>query len=288
MQYTSSVGVVLIAGTVLYLWHVVRRAGSQRKKQFHGPQKPPRKKKTELLFYLFAVVFPLTYNWLPFLHGHYGKAGAWCWISAARPDCSRSHTGLLYQILLGYFPITLTALLTSSLVAALACRYCRWARRFQEQRRLFLTEAAEVSLLLLYLVCYAIFSIAELVFGIAAKGGTVHNYGLLMTYALSKPLLRALVPLSFLLYIYSTREMAKKLLGWFPWLHSPSTHCEQAVGRGEEDDTSGEAEKAALLGSRPTQSPGGGMRDYSSIQTTVGKCDDNPLYSGVTDKPMHT
>ena len=284
VQYTASVGVLLKIGTVLYLWNRVKMASSLKKVQRHKPRKKSRK--TEVLFFLFAVFFPLSYNWFPFLHSEYGVAGAWCWIRATNPDCSRSTSGLLYQVVLGYIPISLVAVLSCSLVAVTAWRYYKWAWKYRKPRAKLMAEAAEVSLLLAYLVSYAIFSVSELVIGVGVEKNATHNFGLWMTYAIVQPLLRALIPFSFLLYLYSTRPNVKNTLNWCSqycslYIHQRRPdHCQEEEE--EEEEREEREESRPIVDTRHTQFPAWGMGRYDSVQPSSSRPstrDYNPLYS---------
>lgn len=68
--------------------------------------------------YLIAIfLFPLTFNWVPFLHDSYGEAGAWCWIRSkdmnyttnyttniTTIDCTTHRFGVYLQYSLWYVP----------------------------------------------------------------------------------------------------------------------------------------------------------------------------------------
>ena len=57
--------------------------------------------------YLFLIfIFPLMYNWIPFLRSAYGEAGAWCWIRSHdyHKNCSENYAGLIMQYALWYVP----------------------------------------------------------------------------------------------------------------------------------------------------------------------------------------
>lgn len=65
------------------------------------------KKDTEKLeaVYIFMIfIFPFTFNWVPFLHGAYGEAGAWCWIRVENADCSVFDFGMYLSLFLWYVP----------------------------------------------------------------------------------------------------------------------------------------------------------------------------------------
>lgn len=65
-----------------------------------------RAEKYEILFLFLIFVFPLTFNWIPFIKSTYGKAGAWCWIrSKDDTTCQKFEFGQVLQLVLWYIPL---------------------------------------------------------------------------------------------------------------------------------------------------------------------------------------
>ena len=60
----------------------------------------------EGLYITLIVAFPLTFNWIPFLHNTYGRAGAWCWIRNLNYDdnCMEHKFGTILQFAIWYIP----------------------------------------------------------------------------------------------------------------------------------------------------------------------------------------
>ena len=56
----------------------------------------------EVIFVLFAVLFPLLFSWIPFIHDTYGLAGAWCWIRKEDSNCNEYQEGLIEQYALWF------------------------------------------------------------------------------------------------------------------------------------------------------------------------------------------
>lgn len=57
--------------------------------------------------YIFLIfIFPLAFNWIPFLQESYGEAGAWCWIRTKNydHDCSVHKLGMYLKYALWYAP----------------------------------------------------------------------------------------------------------------------------------------------------------------------------------------
>ena len=62
--------------------------------------------KYEALIVLFIFVFPLTFNWIPFIKKSYGIAGAWCWIRSVDNDTGKKFVfGQILQLVLWYLPL---------------------------------------------------------------------------------------------------------------------------------------------------------------------------------------
>ena len=56
-------------------------------------------------FFLFMIfLFPLTFNWIPFIQSSYGKSGPWCWIRS-NTGCNTLRFGLALQFILWYVPL---------------------------------------------------------------------------------------------------------------------------------------------------------------------------------------
>lgn len=90
----------------------------------------------EPLYFLLIFAFPLTFNWVPFLHNTYGKAGAWCWIRSANYDdnCSEHKLGTYLRFALWYVPsyallVTMTFAYVFIIVSVTRQRY-RWTGRY--------------------------------------------------------------------------------------------------------------------------------------------------------------
>jgi hypothetical protein len=65
-----------------------------------------RAEKLEILYVFLIFIFPLMFNWIPFINSSYGRAGAWCWIrSTEETTCLEFKFGQLLQQLLWYIPL---------------------------------------------------------------------------------------------------------------------------------------------------------------------------------------
>ena len=65
-----------------------------------------RTEKLEKLYFVLIFVFPLTFNWIPFIEQAYGLAGAWCWIRSENEDCNGTFMfGIVLRFVLWYVPL---------------------------------------------------------------------------------------------------------------------------------------------------------------------------------------
>ena len=60
----------------------------------------------EGLYVVLIFIFPLTFNWIPFIHNAYGRSGAWCWIRNLNYDdnCTEYRFGSIIQNVLWKVP----------------------------------------------------------------------------------------------------------------------------------------------------------------------------------------
>ena len=62
----------------------------------------------EGLFIVLIFVFPLTFNWIPFINDSYGRSRSWCWIRIINfDDCSEHKFGKILQVALWVVPFYL-------------------------------------------------------------------------------------------------------------------------------------------------------------------------------------
>ena len=77
----------------------------------------------EMGYIFFIFLFPLMFNWIPFLQHSYGESGAWCWIRTVNDDddCSTHKLGMVLSLTLWYVPhyVVLAILFVSYIVTVL-------------------------------------------------------------------------------------------------------------------------------------------------------------------------
>ena len=59
----------------------------------------------EKLYVVLIFVFPLTFNWIPFINNYYGEAGAWCWIRNQDENCQSVKFGNHLRFIFWYIPL---------------------------------------------------------------------------------------------------------------------------------------------------------------------------------------
>ena len=95
----------------------------------------------EPLYFILIFAFPLTFNWIPFLHETYGPSGAWCWIKVVNPDddCSEHIIGVYLRFALWYIPsyalLIIMFLAYVCIVVSVTRQRHRWAGRYDPEAR---------------------------------------------------------------------------------------------------------------------------------------------------------
>ena len=84
----------------------------------------------EGLYVVLIFIFPLTFNWIPFINNAYGRAGAWCWIRNLNYDnCTEFRFGIILRNSLQSVPqyILLVALFSTYIfiITYLVYQWCR-------------------------------------------------------------------------------------------------------------------------------------------------------------------
>ena len=162
----------------------------------------------EVLCILFSVSFPLTYLYIPFIHGTYNLAGGWCWIMTIDETCK--NVGLQDQIILGYGIFEGVGLLSILLTSVFSIIYCRQAYIHKIVRSQHLITLRQTLCLLGFLVA----SVVALSLGFAVRiyTGIVQveeNYALWLTLAIAPPIYQAIYPMGFLVYLYTLQKFKK-------------------------------------------------------------------------------
>lgn len=91
--------------------------------------------KLEFLYLFLIFAFPLTFAWIPFIWGAYGRAGAWCWIRfEERGTCEPYYTGQVLQYMLWFGPLYVLMFILIIIYVLLLFRLYRkpneWTREY--------------------------------------------------------------------------------------------------------------------------------------------------------------
>ena len=168
--------------------------------------------KFELLFVFMIFIFPLTFNWIPFIKGAYWRAGAWCWIRSKNDDCSRFVFGTVLRFILWWIPlyVILVTLIITYCVIIYHMRKKRhtWEGKYDpESTKLQKMMAKEVRPLLWYPLIYFVINIFPLINRIYDTISPEPELALWILHAIFSPLQGGFIALAFTL----DKETLKRL-----------------------------------------------------------------------------
>ena len=170
----------------------------------------------EGLYVVLIFVFPLTFNWIPFINNTYGQFGAWCWIRVINyEDCSVHEFGAILRLVLWNVPFICNHILlvpvylfTLAYVAKQHCCKPRGRDTYNskmETVKKHLNE--EVWPLLFFPLGIILFNLFPVVNAIYGTVSTEPSYALWMLHAIFSPLQGGYVTLVYLL----DRDTRKRL-----------------------------------------------------------------------------
>ena len=96
----------------------------------------------EVVYFLLIFVFPLTFNWVPFLYDNYGESSDYCWIKTYKnyTDCEKAKYGYYFQFGIFWIPYYVVLLVMVVLYVVALCRArCRlkaYTARFDPQDKI--------------------------------------------------------------------------------------------------------------------------------------------------------
>lgn len=156
----------------------------------------------EVSFYALMIVFPLLFDWIPFVTSSYGpaiSAIAWCWIrNYAANNCSTDQAGLWEEILIWEVPFGLVAILVLGLFVTSLCLLLKHTKvhRLIEVGVLHYAFLLALLSLLFFLLALRIIC---LVYYFSVKG---QHFTLWVTDSIAYPLTVTFIPLALLIVIY--------------------------------------------------------------------------------------
>ena len=120
--WMSNVAVIWIMLYLLWIANKLRKV--------HRDGNPYKNKisiKTELVGLFFLIVFPFTFNWIPFIWNMYGISGLWCWIKESRDYCHDYNFGLTLIFSMFYSPLIIIVTFTFISLIAITVILCKGA-----------------------------------------------------------------------------------------------------------------------------------------------------------------
>ena len=165
----------------------------------------------EGLFIVLIFIFPLTFNWIPFINDSYGRAKAWCWIRTLNySNCTEHRFGIIVQYVLWDVPsyIFLCVVLPTYAVVVVFIvvreRFC-FKSKFtcaldQRQQVLDRRVQEEVWPLLFYPIAILLFNTLALINRIySTVNPSSPSYALWMLQAIVSPLQGGFIALVYVL-----------------------------------------------------------------------------------------
>ncbi len=219
-QYVLHIVLLHMLGVVYYLFQRVRKSSPGRRRKQNPAFESKWNMYYEMYFVVFTIIFPLTYNWIPFVLDVYGGP-PWCWIKLTSEDaCSSDLPTFLTVMVVGILPNILVVTICTVVLFIVMVIYCRWLYRFRASRevRSTLTHETGASILLLVvLVTFLIYDYYFLTSAIRFRIGDTrgYKYGLLLANAVFLPVLRLILPVAFVIYLYSFKsEVVRAFKAW--------------------------------------------------------------------------
>ena len=134
-------------------------------------------RRLELFYVITSIGIPLLFDWIPFVNGLYGVAGAWCWIKNWKGDCANDKMllGTIEQYMFLYAPgmalLFIDLLMIIVTIGVLLYRsYCRPAKEAAEYDPLLERQAKrqkkafqEILPLILYPIIFIILFLPSLI-----------------------------------------------------------------------------------------------------------------------------
>ena len=127
-----------------------------------------RTEKFEKIYFILIFVFPLTFNWIPFIELAYGSAGAWCWIRSENKDCSSFTFGVVLRFVLWFVPLYVILIILTVIYIFILYKITKdrhkWEGKFDpDSQRLKEQMQKEVKPLIAYPLIYLLINVVPLI-----------------------------------------------------------------------------------------------------------------------------
>ena len=165
--------------------------------------------------YVFLIfVFPLCFNWIPFIEESYGVAGSWCWIRNKDEDCNEFLFGNYLRFILWYIPLYVVLFILLTTYVFIVCRIRRlrqhWEGKFDpESKRKRKKMLKDFRPLIWYPLIYLLLNIFPLMNRIHDAFVSEPSLTLWVLHALFSPLRGGFIALAYALDGQTVRRMLK-------------------------------------------------------------------------------
>ena len=206
VQVTEWSELIVIFGVSIALYHMIQRETRLENTEEEPLQGTRRESNLtfckEISFLLFAILFPLLFNWVPFLYNDYGESGPWCWIISVQLDCVKNQRGFWEQLGLWYIPFGIVSVLTFVVIVIV---FCRLSHVLRGQENLELRyHARGIGILMFYFIVAILLKTVEVVVRIMdhfRSTDSAENYKLWAVYAAFTPISKLILPIALLVYL---------------------------------------------------------------------------------------
>ena len=168
--------------------------------------------KTEWVGLFFLLIFPFTFNWIPFIWDMYGISGLWCWIKESRGYCEDYELGLTLIFTLFYGPLIIIITFSFVSLMAITSILCKGAlNRSAVSKSTYRRCVKHTILIAIYPLIYNLICLLPIVNRIysasnGSRGGEPF-FPLWIAHTLAEPARVLIPPIAFLLHPSSWKTM---------------------------------------------------------------------------------
>ena len=214
-QIALWMGNVAIIWIVLYLSWLANKLRMLQKGTVAKTESNEISKRTELVGLFFLLVFPLTFNWIPFVWDMYGISGLWCWIKESRGYCEDYDLGLMLIFSMYYGPLML--IITFTFVCLMGITFILWKGARNKNgmaRKAYSRGTRDTVLIAIYPLVYnliCLLPIANRIYSARnGSNGEAPFFPLWIAHTIAEPARVLIPPIAFLLHPNSWKTMFGK------------------------------------------------------------------------------
>lgn len=154
----------------------------------------------ESLYVSLSILLTLCYASVPFFTKNYGLAGPWCWIRAINENCTLSKSGMINQLLNGYFFYVSGSVIGLVLLIAIAVVYCRLPITRSNETRILLKKTFFVIITFLVNIVIVVFALIVRVTAVMEKK---YEYpAIWFSFGITFPISMLLFPIVYLICFF--------------------------------------------------------------------------------------